>query len=188
MTAPGSSGTPTRRERREQQDKAGARRRTVVIIVVVVAVIAAAVAGWYFFIRSDDSSSSTSSSSTSSSTASSSTSSSTSSTTTTSSASTSSTSVPTPPADPQAYAQTLFTAWSNNDRTAAATVANQTAIDSLFATPSSDAPSWAFSGCQGAAGSIFCTWTRAGGQLAMTVRDATGGLPVQVVDVTIGPG
>jgi len=157
----------------------------VIIVLVVLIVIAALAAGWYFFVRDDNSGSSASSTTSSSST---STSASSTTSTTTTSSSTSSTTTPTTPADPQAYAQTLFTAWSNNDRAAAATVANQTAIDSLFATPGSDAPSWAFSGCQGAAGSIFCTWTRAGAQLAMTVRDATGGLPVQVVDVTIGPG
>jgi hypothetical protein len=96
--------------------------------------------------------------------------------------------VPAPTADPQTYAETLFTAWANNDPTAAATVADQAAIDSLFATPSSEAAAYTFSGCEGAAGSIFCTWTRPGAQLAMTVRDASGGLPVQVVAVEIGPG
>jgi cytoskeletal protein RodZ len=156
----------------------------VVLIVVVVALIAAAAAGWWFFLRDDHSSSSTS---TSSSTIRSSSSSSAS-TSSTASSSTSSTTTPTTAADPQAYAETLFSAWAAGDRTAAATVADQTAIDSLFAAPSSEAAAYTFSSCEGAAGSIFCTWTRAGAQLAMTVRDATGGLPVQVVEVTIGPG
>ncbi len=185
MTTPGSPTNPTRGERRRQQDRAGARRRTVIIIVVVLLVIAAGAAAWWFLVR-DDSSSSTTTSTTS--TSSSSTSSSTSTTSTTSSTSTSSTSTPATPADPQAYAQTLFDAWAAGNRAAAAPVADQAAIDSLFATPSSEAAAYTFSGCEGAAGSIFCTWTRAGAQLAMTVRDATGGLPVQVVEVTIGPG
>jgi len=184
MTAPGSPSGPTRRERREQEEKAGAKRRTLIVVVVVLVLIGAAAAGWWFFVRDGDSSS-TSNTSTSSSTSSSSTSTSTSST---SSTSTTSSTTPTTPADPQAYAETLFSAWAADDRATAATVADQTAIDSLFATPSSEAAAYQFSGCQGAAGSIFCTWTRAGAQLAMTVRDATGGLPVQVVEVTIGPG
>ena len=187
MTTPGKPTGPTRRERRRQQDRAGARRRTVIVVVVALVVIAAAVAAWWFLVRDDGSGSSTPTSTTSSS--SSSTSSSSSSTTTSSSStSTSSTSTPATPADPQAYAQTLFGAWAAGDRAAAAPVADQAAIDSLFATPGSEAAAYTFSGCQGAAGSIFCTWTRAGAQLAMTVRDATGGLPVQVVEVTIGPG
>ncbi|MGZ8766262.1 MAG: hypothetical protein ACXW2C_11290 [Acidimicrobiia bacterium] len=183
MTAPGGPSGPTRRERREQQEKAGGRRRTLVIVVVVLVLIAAAAAGWWFFVRDDDSSSPTSTSSSSTSLSSSS-----STTSSTSSSSTSSTTTPTTPADPQAYAETLFSAWAADDRATAATVADQAAIDSLFATPSSEAAAYTFSGCEGAAGSIFCTWTRAGAQLARTVRDAAGGLPVRVVEVTIGPG
>jgi cytoskeletal protein RodZ len=186
MTAPGSPPGPTRRERRQQQEQAAGKRRILIIVVVLLVVVAAAAAGWWFFVRDDDSTTSTS---TSTSTSSSSTSSSTStSTSTTASSSTSSTTAPVTPADPQAYAEALFSAWQADDRATAATVADQAAIDSLFATPSSEAAAYQFSGCQGAAGSIFCTWTRAGAQLAMTVRDATGGLPVQVVEVTIGPG
>jgi cytoskeletal protein RodZ len=153
------------------------------VVVVVLVLIAAAAAGWWFFVRDDDSNSTNNTSTSSSSSSSTSTS-----TSNTSSTSTTSSTTPTTPANPQAYAETLFSSWAADDRATAATVADQAAIDSLFATPSSQAAAYQFSGCQGAAGSIFCTWTRAGAQLAMTVRDATGGLPVQVVEVSIGPG
>ncbi len=106
---------------------------------------------------------------------------------TTPSSDTSSTSTPPPNADVQSFAQALFTAWSNNDRTAAAAVANQAAIDSLFAEPSSDAASWTFSGCRHV-GSYYCTWTRAGGQIAMTASDTASGDPMQIIDVSIGAG
>lgn len=157
------------------------------MVGIVVAVIAVLGAGWYFLVR-DDSDSPTTSSTSSSRSSTTSTTAAGDSTTSSTAAGGSSTSSTVPDADPQSYAVALFNAWAAGDQASAASVADQTAIDSLFASPSSEASAYSFSGCQGAAGSIYCTWTRPGGQIAMQVRDATGGLPVQVIGVTIGPG
>jgi len=43
---------------------------------------------------------------------------------------------------------------------------------------------WSFRGCVGAAGSTVCTYAGQGtAQLVFTVRNATGGLPIQVIEV-----
>jgi hypothetical protein len=105
--------------------------------------------------------------------------------TTTTAAPTTST-VPLPPVteDPQSYAQYLFAAWENGDRTAAAQVASADAVDQIFARQYSAQSQWVADGCGPAAGSLYCTWNGAGGaQLVMTVRTLTGGLPVQVTRV-----
>jgi hypothetical protein len=94
-------------------------------------------------------------------------------------------------ADPQGFAVTLFNAWKAGDRTAAAQAASLQAVDQLFAVayqaqPSTTGPvdPYSFQGCQGAAGSIVCSWQAQGiGTITMRVRNATGGLPVLVVDV-----
>lgn len=94
----------------------------------------------------------------------------------------------TPAASPEAFAKTLYEAWKNGDRAAAAKVAQPAAVDTLFARPWRAADGWAFSECNGAAGSVICTWKQPGGQqLLMRVQNVTGGLPVTVLEVRFQP-
>ncbi len=111
-------------------------------------------------------------------------------TTTTAPATTAATTTTAPPAitDPESAARALFSAWQSNDRTAAARAASQTAIDQMFSTAyaagAGGANPWTLQPCGAAAGSLYCTWTTtAGNQIRMQVRTATGGLPIQVIDV-----
>ena len=106
-------------------------------------------------------------------------------TTTTTPPSTTST-LPLPPVtdDPQSYAQYLFVAWQNGNRTAAANVASPDAVNQIFAQPYQASSQWTFQTCDPAAGSLYCTWNGANNtKLLMTVRTLTGGLPIQVVMV-----
>jgi hypothetical protein len=102
-------------------------------------------------------------------------------TTTTPTTSTPTTSAPLP-TTPEGYAQTLFSAWQANDRALAGEVASPAAVDEMFAQPfpSGGTNPYAYQGCQGAAGSIICTWQGNGQVIVMTVRNLTGGLPIQV--------
>ena len=96
------------------------------------------------------------------------------------------TTLPLPPVtdDPQSYAQYLFVAWQNANRTAAGEVADAEAVNQLFAQAYSPQNQWMFAMCDPAAGSLYCSWNAANGQkLVMTVRTLTGGLPIQVLAV-----
>jgi hypothetical protein len=96
------------------------------------------------------------------------------------------TTLPYPPItdDPQTYAEYLFVAWQNADKTSAANVASAEAVTQIFTQPYSAASQWAFQMCDPAAGSLYCTWNGANNaKLLMTVRTLTGGLPIQVVMV-----
>jgi hypothetical protein len=96
------------------------------------------------------------------------------------------TTLPLPPVtdDPQSYAEFLFVAWQNGDRTAAAQVASTDAVNQIFAQAFSPQSQWTFADCDPAAGSLYCTWNGANGtKLVMTVRTLTGGLPIQVLQV-----
>ncbi len=90
---------------------------------------------------------------------------------------------------PEAYAKALYADWQANDKTAAHTVANELAVSQLFGVaylPINDQgpkDPYTFQDCQGAAGSIICTWNADTRQIQMTVRDTTGGQPIQVVEV-----
>jgi hypothetical protein len=139
----------------------------VVLVVVLVA-------------RDDDSDSTTSSTTTTTSTSTTTTS------TTTTTAPPPSTTRPLPPVtdDPQSYAEFLLVAWENGDRTAAADVASSEAVEQMFAQPYQSAVTWTLDNCDPAAGSLYCTWSGSdGGQITMTVRTLTGGLPIQVMMV-----
>jgi hypothetical protein len=90
--------------------------------------------------------------------------------------------------DPQTYAEYLFAAWQNDDRTAAAEVANPDAVTQMFSQAYPAQGPYTFSNCGPAAGSLYCTWNGQGGAtIQMTVRTLTGGLPVQVQAVTFAP-
>jgi hypothetical protein len=105
-------------------------------------------------------------------------------TTTTLPATTTSTAPPTttPGITPEVCAQQLFDAWAAGNQSAAPSCASATAVQQLFA--ESYAPPYQGPNCQGAAGSVFCTWTGGGAAIVMEVRNATGGLPVEVISVT----
>ena len=86
--------------------------------------------------------------------------------------------------DTESYAKYLFVAWQNNSPQAAAQVASQDAINQMFSQAYSPQNPYTFGMCDPAAGSVFCTWTaQNGAKITMTVRNLTGGLPIQVVAV-----
>jgi hypothetical protein len=95
------------------------------------------------------------------------------------------------PTNPEEFAKALYADWQAADRTAAATVASPEAVDQLFRfayeplqTNAGPTDPYTFQGCEGAAGSIICTWSgEDNAQIVMTVRNTTGGLPVLVVQV-----
>jgi len=90
--------------------------------------------------------------------------------------------------DPQTYAQYLFAAWQNNNRTDAANVASADAVTQMFSQAYPAKGPYTFSNCDPAAGSLYCTWNgQNGATIQMTVRTLTGGLPIQVEAVTFGP-
>jgi hypothetical protein len=90
--------------------------------------------------------------------------------------------------DPQTYAEYLFAAWQNNNRTDAANVASADAVDQMFAQAYPAKGPYTFSNCDPAAGSLYCTWNgQNGATIQMTVRTLTGGLPIQVQAVTFSP-
>ena len=90
--------------------------------------------------------------------------------------------------DPQTYAEYLFAAWQNNNRTNAANVASADAVTQMFSRAYPAQGPYTFSNCGPAAGSLYCTWNgQNGATIQMTVRTLTGGLPIQVQAVTFGP-
>ncbi len=142
----------------------------VVVLAVVLVVV--------LVVRDDDSDSTAPSTTTTTST--------TSTTTTTTTAPPPTTTRPLPPVtdDPQTYAEFLMVAWENGDRIAAAEVASAEAVDQMFAQAYQPPATWTLGDCDPAAGSLYCTWSGSGGgQITMTVRTLTGGLPIQVVTV-----
>lgn len=87
--------------------------------------------------------------------------------------------------DTQAYAKYLFAAWQQNNRQAAAQVASTDAIQQMFSQAYSPQTPYTFGSCDPAAGSVYCTWNaQNGAKITMTVRNLTGGLPIQVVAVS----
>ena len=87
--------------------------------------------------------------------------------------------------DTQSYAMYLFAAWQNDNRSAAAQVASAEAVGQMFSQAYSAQNPYTFGACNPAAGSVYCTWTAPNGPtITMTVRNITGGLPIQVVVVT----
>jgi hypothetical protein len=62
-------------------------------------------------------------------------------------------------------AQRLYRAWRKNDKKAAERVARTEAVDSLFARTWRASDNWHSTRCEGAAGSIYCTWERSSEKL-----------------------
>jgi hypothetical protein len=96
-----------------------------------------------------------------------------------------------PLSTPESYAKALYGAWQNGDRKFAAQVASPEAVDQIFQfayepiqTNAGPQDPYQFRGCEGAAGSTFCTWAgQDNAQIVEQVRNDTGGLPILVVDV-----
>ena len=87
----------------------------------------------------------------------------------------------------QAASQQVFQAWTKNDRVSAGYEATPDAVNALFARTWHAADGWSFNGCEGAAGSFFCTWSRLGEQLILGGNDNTGAPFYYVNDVTFQP-
>lgn len=95
------------------------------------------------------------------------------------------------PTTPEGYAQALYAAWKAGDRNAAAKVASPEAVNQIFQfayepiqTNAGPQDPYQFRGCEGAAGSSFCTWAgQDNAQIIEQVRNDTGGLPILVIDV-----
>jgi hypothetical protein len=83
---------------------------------------------------------------------------------------------------PEQCAQALFDAWVQGSQGSAPSCASTDAVQSMFSEPYSSG--YTGPNCQGAAGSVFCTWTGGGPVITMEVRNTTGGLPVEVISVT----
>ena len=112
----------------------------------------------------------------------------TSSTTTTVPATTTTVAYPSITNDPQTYAEYLFAAWQNDNRTNAANVASADAVTQMFSKAYPAQGPYTFSNCDPAAGSLYCTWNgQNGATIQMQVRTLTGGLPIQVQSVTFSP-
>lgn len=73
------------------------------------------------------------------------------------------------PTDPAAYATALVEAWATGDTATARVLATQEAVDALFAYDPGGPGLWQLEGCEGAAGSSYCTF-RAGGDPTVVVR------------------
>jgi hypothetical protein len=86
--------------------------------------------------------------------------------------------------DPQTYAEYLFAAWQNDNRTDAANVASADAVNQIFAHPYPAQGPYTLANCGPAAVSLYCTWNgQNGATLQMQVRTLTGGLPIQVENI-----
>jgi len=82
---------------------------------------------------------------------------------------------------PQQCAQALFDAWAAGNQSAAPACASADAVQDIFSEPYTSG--YQGPNCEGAAGSVFCTWTGGPTVLTMEVRNTTGGLPVEVISV-----
>ena len=79
-----------------------------------------------------------------------------------------------PAHDPRTAAKQTFTAWENQNKAAALKNATPGAVHQLFSHPFSTSDGWTFENCQGAAGTVFCSWRRSNGhQLRIGVEDET---------------
>lgn len=74
---------------------------------------------------------------------------------------------------PEAVAEALFQAWMADDRSAADALTDPAAaadLDALFAQPFDAGAGWSYDHCEGAAGSVFCTWHATSATLVVRVR------------------
>lgn len=83
-------------------------------------------------------------------------------------------------------AQTVFQAWVQGKREAVepyVDTAAMPALDALLAQPFDPAAGWAFDHCEGAAGSVFCSWHSSSATMVVQVRSAEP--PPLVIDIRL---
>lgn len=85
--------------------------------------------------------------------------------------------------DPEALATGLFDAWRRGDRASANAIAEAAAVDLLFGRTWRQTDGWIYDGCEGAAGSTFCTWHTTAGRLIIRVRNPGAGPPMRAIEV-----
>ncbi len=82
------------------------------------------------------------------------------------------TTAPTPPPDARTAGTRFFAAWLAHDAAGLATNGTATAVDEATAQyAKTTGTAWQFSNCQGAAGSIYCTWVRAAEDVVVRASD-----------------
>jgi peptidoglycan hydrolase-like protein with peptidoglycan-binding domain len=86
--------------------------------------------------------------------------------------------------DAQTAARRAFDAWTRADRASAGKDAIPSAVAALFARSWSASDGWAFVGCDGAAGTVYCTWRKPGTDLVLAVNDNEGAPFYVVRDAT----
>jgi peptidoglycan hydrolase-like protein with peptidoglycan-binding domain len=74
----------------------------------------------------------------------------------------------------QGAAELVYQAWTKNDRAAVGCEAIPAAADMLFARTWEASAGWTFGGCQVAAGTFACTWTRPGDKLILEGNNSDG--------------
>jgi hypothetical protein len=84
-------------------------------------------------------------------------------------------------------AKAVFQAWAHHDPVAARKNATAAAVALLFARTWAASDGWTFAGSEGAAGSVYSTWTRTGGQLVLRSNDNAGTPFFFVEGVTFTP-
>ncbi len=68
-------------------------------------------------------------------------------------------------------AQRLYRAWRKNDKKIAERVAEAEAVNTLFARTWRRSDNWRSTSCEGAAGSVYCTWERSSEKLIIRYKN-----------------
>jgi|GEM_PF-2206651 len=68
-------------------------------------------------------------------------------------------------------AQRLYRAWRKGDKKVAGRIAETEAVNMLFARTWRRSDHWRSTSCEGAAGSVFCTWERPSEKLIIRYRN-----------------
>jgi hypothetical protein len=84
-------------------------------------------------------------------------------------------------------AQAVFRAWTRNDPAAARRDAAPRALVGLFARSWSASDGWTFAGCEGAAGSVYCSWRGPGAELVLRSNNNVGAPFYFVEEATFTP-
>ena len=97
------------------------------------------------------------------------------------------------PSDPQEYTAELVRAWGVGDRAAAERFAAAPVVAELFGFADPGGPRWDSQGCEGAAGTAYCTYRdpQRAMVLHLGIPMANGNTidgPQEVVSATFGPG
>lgn len=89
---------------------------------------------------------------------------------------------PSAPLTPEGTAQAVFDAWQHRDLAAAEQLGEQAAVTELFSRLWRPTDGWLPDGCEGAAGSTYCTWHTSAGRLVLRVRNPGAGMPMVVTE------